>query len=428
LCKLNSSFIEVKPTTIAKINWVLNLLVRNHSLDNCKNSNSQLTIGFQNTNVLISHQFYKDLAENIYNHEHHMKDGPWISLPSGEKDYLSSIFYLVNSLQEYGAVDLDHYGRFKYENSLQKKWGVVTKNIVWDYIKAFCNQHNISYSTKPIHNCFLTHDIDFLYAGWKMEGFWALRKGRILTTANIIFRRFFGQPIFANLKDISTREKRHGLQSSYFWISKKGRCTDGIKNADYSLREKLVEALRNETSSLGAEHGLHKSTLATYFKEEIVNCPYEVKANRYHFLKFNIPAAYDAIEEAGIKIDTSLGFAEHYGYRNSYGLPFCPYNMKEDRPYDFIEVPLHIMDGTFIHYMELAQSEVFEEVKKWIYEVKEHTLFTVLWHNNELTDYSYAEMSKCYDSILEYIKDEGINSVSQDELINNYLSNYMLRF
>jgi len=129
--------LHIDEYTIKKVEWVVLLLVNNHGVKLELTEQGDFTIGFENADILLSQQFYKDLSVNIYNHEHHMKNGPWISLPSGEIDYLSSIFYLVNSLQEYGSKDLDHYGRFKYENSLQKKWGIITKNLVWEYIQDF---------------------------------------------------------------------------------------------------------------------------------------------------------------------------------------------------------------------------------------------------------------------------------------------------
>jgi len=82
---------------------------------------------------------------------------------------------------------------------------------------------------------------------------------------------------------------------------------------------------------------------------------------------------------------------------------------------------LHMMDGTFINYMGVEQEEVYREAATWIDEVKKHTLFTMLWHNNELTEYSYAEMSKCYDRLLQKISNERIQSVSQNDLIDQYL-------
>ena len=65
---------------------------------------------------------------------------------------------------------------------------------------------------------------------------------------------------------------------------------------------------------------------------------------------------------AVLKVDCSLGFAETPGFRNSYGQPFLPYNLSEDRPYRFVEVPLNIMDGTFQRYMKVPVKETATRV------------------------------------------------------------------
>lgn len=349
-----------------------------------------------------------------------MTDGPWISLPNGDIDYLSSIFYLVNSIQEYDCTDLDKYGRFKYENSLQKKWGVTHRNLVWEYIQAFCEKYDIEYDKSPVNKCYLTHDIDFIYSGWKTEGLWAIRKANLLSGLKILFNKLSGSPIYSNIKEIIDRENKLGFQSTFFWITQKGRCDKNIKNSDYDINDSLVQKMISYSASKGASHGLHKSTLPISFQREMRDI--EVRSNRYHFLKFTLPDAYDEIEKAGLKIDTSLGFAEHFGYRNSYGLPFRPYNLKEDRPYNFIEVPLNIMDGTLINYMNIKQKDVYDKLWKWIEEVREHTMITILWHNNELTNYSFKTMSQCYDKLLSQMSKHNMVSISEDELIDKYLA------
>ena len=56
---------------------------------------------------------------------------------------------------------------------------------------------------------------------------------------------------------------------------------------------------------------------------------------------------YREVEEAGLKLDTSLGFTEQWGFRNSYGLPFMPYDQERERVLKIVEAPLHVMDRTF---------------------------------------------------------------------------------
>ncbi|MBK6668110.1 MAG: hypothetical protein IPG48_18750 [Saprospiraceae bacterium] len=141
----------------------------------------------------------------------------------------------------------------------------------------------------------------------------------------------------------------------------------------------------------------------TTFSEEMSKFPSEVAHNRYHFLKFETHKAWKEIESAGLKTDGSLGFAEHIGFRNSYGLPFVPYDMENDRPYTFLEIPLHVMDGTLTQYMGLESEEAFIRIKKFLKQNEHNSILSILWHNNEFTEYTHKSMKFMYIDVLEYI-------------------------
>jgi hypothetical protein len=53
-----------------------------------------------------------------------------------------------------------------------------------------------------------------------------------------------------------------------------------------------------------------------------------------------------------------LGFAEHYGFRNSYGKAFQPFDISSNKPFDFVEAPLNFMDTTFHQYIKMPSSKI----------------------------------------------------------------------
>lgn len=138
-------------------------------------------------------------------------------------------------------------------------------------------------------------------------------------------------------------------------------------------------------------------------------------SNRFHYLKFSLPDAYNLIEESGIKTDASLGFAGHIGFRNSYGLPFRPYNFATGKPYCFIEIPLMVMDRTLGDYMKIEPEKIPETVISFFEKNKFNCLFSVLWHNIFCAEKLFSKQVKAYKKILEYFYENKVSCVSASE-------------
>jgi hypothetical protein len=145
-----------------------------------------------------------------------------------------------------------------------------------------------------------------------------------------------------------------------------------------------------------------------------------VIGNRYHYLKFNLPNGYDNIEESGLKLDASLGFAEHYGFRNGYGYPFHPYNISKNDKYSFLEVPLNIMDGTFQRYMKVPIEKTADTIIDFLETNNQNALLSILWHNTFFSNYKYKGYLKEYKKILKYLYDSKFHNINQSEIIREF--------
>ncbi|MBK9744214.1 MAG: hypothetical protein IPO94_15250 [Saprospiraceae bacterium] len=207
-----------------------------------------------------------------------------------------------------------------------------------------------------------------------------------------------GKPFYNNIDQIIELDKKYGFTSIFYWLPMRGKDANGIMNADYGIA-KLVKMCA-KTDANGCVNGIHKSSFPTTFSEEMSKFPSEVAHNRYHFLKFETHKAWKEIVSAGLKTDGSLGFAEHIGFRNSYGLPFVPYDMENDRPYTFLEIPLHVMDGTLTQYMGLESEEAFIRIKKFLKQNEHNSILSILWHNNEFTEYTHKSLKFMYIDVV----------------------------
>jgi len=368
----------------------------------------------------IAHRFYRDfdLGENM-NHSDVFSDELLIRNESGEVDTLASIFYMVNSVQEINpsAADVDEFGRFRYSSSYQSKHNCPDNNLVRYLMLRFLESNQLSFRSRN-SRVFVSHDIDTLYGSLIQDGFWALKRGRIDVILRLIMQTFLSNPAWRNIDRIVKINSHYDIKSTFFWLVKKGMDEYRIKNADYHLDSEL-DLLKKVSISRGFENGLHKSTFRSSINLEFSKSPFFNPINRYHFLKYKAHRDWGLLSESDIKIDCSHGFAEQFGFRNSYGLPFSPYSMKSKKEMDIIQVPLNFMDTTFSNYKKerLNPAECFIN---FFEENKKDCIISLLWHNNYFSDYKYGSFLKEYKKIAAYIYELGIESCSSKSILAEY--------
>ena len=349
----NSIYIYISPDSAFQelIKHTLNTVFFNKGL-HCSFTNTKenalLTIGYAEQNdLVISERFHQLLSQNIFNHTQQLTDNGNIVNKFGSTDFISTISYLVNSLQEYNDTDPDQYGRFKYTNSLQYKLNSIENNTVQQIIDHLFKSHpklKDLPTTQRKSRVFLTHDIDSVYGAVKEDGRYALEGMMPSQIIRLIYNAYIGTPDWLNMDRIMKIEAEYGFKSTFYWLLVKNK-----QNSDYDFHSPAISKAFNSVKNNGSENGLHKSMGDSSFADEIKTFGSQPQGNRFHFLKFSLPGGYDLIEQNGLKLDTSLGFSPAFGLRNSYGQPFVPFNLKENRPYNFVETPQLMMDRTFFN-------------------------------------------------------------------------------
>ncbi|MBL7814944.1 MAG: hypothetical protein JNL70_08040 [Saprospiraceae bacterium] len=380
------------------------------------------------SDVCLSHRFYENLDKKIFNHTVHFAKEPLIRAENGRIDYVATIFYMVNCLQEYsvGNEDLDKYNRFRYEKSYQAKFGIIQENKVSDLIEEFVRDTPILRGvflgkTRRPSQIFLTHDIDTLYASFVQDGFWAIKRGRLDILCRLIINELLKKPAYFNIDKILKIHSEYDLKSTFFWIVTQGRSEDGIKNADYKLQNQRVQQALMNIQKGGFEAGLHKSSLDLSFETEFSHLPNQhVKANRYHFLRFQLPQAWQTMSDSGVRLDASLGFAECYGFRNNYGLPFQPYDFRTGETMSLVVTPLNVMDGTLSYYMKVPEAKITEHILDFFEKNKENSVLSLLWHNTEFSEFRFKPYLKVYKEILKYIVETKIQTVTTRDILASF--------
>src|SRR6185437_13538035 len=88
-------------------------------------------------------------------------------------------------------------------------------------------------------------------------------------------------------------------------------------------------------------------------------------------------------ENCGLASDSSVGFADHIGFRAGTCLPYRPWLFTLNREAHLTELPLLIMDATMAGYMRLTPEKSLEAISACVSRCREvGGVFTLLWHND----------------------------------------------
>lgn len=358
--------------------------------------------------IRVSDKFIQAMESKEFDHQILFSNGPIIRCKDGTPDYLGSICYMVNFLQEYTRDEsaFDHLDRFKYQESYHCRWNCTKENLVLSYIE------NLMASSKKLRKIArkkipttleFSHDIDILYKNPWPEIKTALSKFD-LNSLKLLFLKFgIYDPDKHIFQKIVNTYKKHKEKAIFFWLPNGNVFTaaDGIniRNANYKINNEQTQThialLREE----GFEIALHTSLGGKDITSEIQLLGGNIKSNRNHYLAGKLQSTWHQLEEAGIRKDFSAAFSTEVGFRNSYGLPSQPYDPLNDRPYNLTVHPLHIMDTTLIKKFGTPDSAK-SEVVKFLSKHSSDCRISFLFHNNYFSDIKFPGWFTLFESIV----------------------------
>jgi len=423
-------YITTNPTAQDSLKYIWHVFALNKGIDYFlveNKENADLVVDETvSSDILISLEFHQSILSGKTNHTHFFHTGCRITDKHNRTDYLSTAFYMINSLQEYNSSEFDQLGRFKYINSYQYKFNAIQENEVqkcFDELVLSCPKlSKIILKPTSISRFLLSHDIDSVQGAITEDSLAALKQIKPWALWRLLFNAVFRKPDWLNMDKIMKMESEYDYKSVFFWLVNQGRVNKRETNADYNINKKYIKDIIFLLQSHGYENGLHKSISTESFSEEINKMPVTVNSNRYHYLKFKLPEAYHAIDNAGLKIDASLGFAEAFGFRNNYGQPFSPYDFKNKKAFGFIEMPLNVMDGTFQRYMKVPVEKTADLIISFFEKNKYNCVISILWHNTFFSNYKYKGYTEQYKKILDYLYNSNFKSVSLKEILKEKVS------
>lgn len=349
-------------------------------------------------------------------------------------DILKSAFYLLSGYQEYQNKDShDALNRFSFLDSIQYKLGFVDKPIVNYYfgiivqaISLYGAKNNLPVSHPRIFNTFgfiLSHDVDYIdlytknYFLYKVKEVVGIKQSKLPAWTNfklglIGFLKYSNiikcDNPYWNFDFMRKVERDNNLRSVFYFLDR------GILHSDsyYSFNEHRMIGLFKYLKQENCEIGLHGTVESISSREKMKSSIDKLQQAsnvtivgvRQHRLLWHHPETALIQESLGLKYDTTLGFAAHEGFRNSYCHPFRIYNFEEDRMTRLWEFPLNVMDVTLFAYQKYTIADAYDKSLHIMHEVKKFGgVFSLLWHNSFFDEDLYPGVTKFYAELLEGI-------------------------
>lgn len=360
-------------------------------------------------------------------------------------DIVASAFFMISRYEEVIIDAKDQHDRFPATASLAYKENFLDRPIVNEYIELLWEWiHSLAPDLQreplwPQNKKFaicLTHDVDnirkysykppvLIIGGaivhWGKPG---LAFHIALEYLAILFH--LKKDPYDTFDYITNLEKSSGFKSSFYF--KAGG--NSKHDSNDTIKKSRVARLMKSLEKKGCEIGLHPSfhsynnlRLMASEKSEL-----DKKASnrsygcRQHYLRWKSPDTWRIQEQLGILYDTSLGFADHIGFRCGFCFPFKPFDVMENRIFDIWELPLTVMEGSLQSpgYQNLSSEEAYEEIIRHIEIVRKFGgVFVLLWHNSALEDSgNWKGWKKVYEETMRYMSQQGAFVSNGREIID----------
>jgi len=318
-------------------------------------------------------------------------------------DILAASFYLVSRYEEYLPHTYDEYGRYAHTNSLAFSQGFLQMPLIncwlekWKHaLQQFFGDAKFS---PRLFNYVPTYDIDM---AWSYFGKGYLRnaagyvrgiiKGQWADIANRtkVLLSYTDDP-FDVYQWLDNLHREHSLMPVYFFLmaQKPGRYDKNI-----SPNNKYFKLLLRKICVM-YKTGIHPSWqsgdagyLLLREKNLLVKTVGKpVIDSRLHYVRITLPHTYEALLEAGITNDHSMGYGTINGFRASYCLPHKWYNLATETVTALTIHPFCYMDANSFFEQKLTAQQAGEELQHYYDVVKQvnGTLVTI-FHNHLICD------------------------------------------
>ena len=345
-------------------------------------------------------------------------------------DIIGLVYWMLARVEEIGRDDLDIHRRFPATSSHAYKNGYLDRPVVDEWFHILGQVIKRQWPALELKldraNIELSHDVDRPFQYLFAPGQSIARQviGDVLRRCDIglavrrcltwhAVRKGSLQSDPYNTFDwIMDQSEKYGLRSAFYFIC--GRTNKGM-DADYEIEHPEVRRLLRRIHERGHEIGLHPS-YDTYLRPDLIRheflrlkqvCKNEkIQQNRWggrmHYLRQEVPTTMNALLEAGLDYDASLGYADRAGFRCGTCFEYAAFDPITKRVLDIRIKPLVVMEGAVfgIQHGSASHGADLSQVLQMMNACRAvGGVFSLLWHNSEL----YTEWQRsAYGELLWY--------------------------
>ncbi len=344
-------------------------------------------------------------------------------------DIFGLSFFMLTRYEEVVKKERDNHDRFPAKASLSYQEDFLFRPIVnecleilWDCMKRLwpgLKRKDRRFKIVP------THDVDKPYAYFDLKparvaisfaGELIRRRSPVKATRELLHclhvkTKGMERDPYNTFDSILDINEKYGLTSTFYFITDH---SGGAKDGYYSINHRSIRHLMRHIHERGHDIGLHASyntctdfrqmfkefkILKSVCKEEGIR--QELWGSRQHNLRWETPITFANLEKAGLDYDTTLGYADHAGFRCGTCYEYPVYDLKAKKQLNLKERPLIVMDGSIIEnrYMNLGTGR---DAQSALNTLKNRCRlfngdFILLWHNNRFVN---NEEVWLYESLL----------------------------
>jgi len=357
--------------------------------------------------------------QQLYGIEIIEKSGDFIHNNTFQFDVFESIFFQITRYEEFYASE----DTFNKAGWLDEKYHIIIKSklnefpIVDQLVKKFFEIIlNIEIKKRTTYD--MTHDLDILYRfNNKMSYFKSL-------AANLYYRRGiweFFQVIFFGLKSIihktndpyDTFEKilladNQFIRKTLFFMSGGNTTFDNLYDIQHPYIKKIIEIAKNRGYNIGIHPSYNAGFDEDIYKKELnlleQIAENKIDKNRQHWLRFSWKTTPLIWKNNGIKYDFTIGYNQHIGFRCGTGFPFNMYDFENEKAFDWLEVPLALMDSSVKHFVRNNGGSIISLVKGFFSKNKQNTHISMNFHNSNFDILTKEGLE--INTVFQYVKDE----------------------
>ena len=327
-------------------------------------------------------------------------------------DIFGSAFFMLTRYEEVVKPERDEHDRFSVASSLAFQEGFLHRPVVngyaellWSALKRLApslNRRERSFRVLP------THDVDEAVS-YHLHSL----KRLILVIGADILKRKSPAAALKHAREFYLVRKGRQLDpvDTFDWIMKESE-NAGLKSAfyfktakngpfddPYLISDPRVQSTMDKIHARGHEIGFHPGYETAFDKriweEEYCSLKSALPANfrlhggRQHYLRFSVPETLRIWSASELVYDSSLGYADHPGFRCGICYPFPLFDVCTHRQLDVFERPLIMMERSVIDddYLGMGMNQISLD---YMLSLKERCKifngdFIFLWHNNNLT-------------------------------------------